>query len=133
VPVADLAYSFEVAVGRDKDPVGARDRLEDERGDGAGAFEEDRLIEHRERYIRAVGAPLDAMVGVEDVDHAHRALVRPAARVAGRLDRGAGGAVVRAVSSEDLGAAGDCPGDLDGVLVRVVAAKREQDLVDVAG
>ena len=85
-----------------------------------------------ERDLRAVGAALYAVVRVEDVDDPNRALVRPAPGVARRLDGGAGGAVVRAVPGQDLRAAGDGARDLDRVLVRVVAAEREEDLVDVA-
>src|SRR6185369_16896237 len=33
VPVADLAQALHVAVGRDEDPVGAHDGLDDDRGD----------------------------------------------------------------------------------------------------
>ena len=41
--------------------------------------------------------------------------------------------MVGAVAGDDLVAAGDRPGQLDGVLVRLRAAKGEEDLVDVPG
>ena len=58
---------------------------------------------------------------------------RPAARVAGGRDGQAGGAVVGAVAGQDLVAAGDLAGQLDGVLVGLGAAVGEEGDVQVAG
>ncbi len=56
----------------------------------------------------------------------------PAARVAGQVDRGGGGAVVRAVGGEHLRAARVQTGHADGVLDGLGAAVGEEDLVQVA-
>src|SRR5207247_6211094 len=115
--------ALEVAVGRDQDPVGARDRLDDESGDRPRALETDRLLEKVQSYLSGVRSALDAVVRVEKVDHTDRMLVRPAERVSGRLDGGAGRAVVRAIPGDDLAAARTRPSDLDSVLVGAVARR----------
>ena len=60
-------------------------------------------------------------------------LVRPATRIARRLDRRAGVAVVRAVEREHLLLARVDAGHAHGVLVGVGAAVGEEDLVEALG
>ena len=131
VAVADLAHALEVAVGRQDDPVRARDGLEDDRGDRVGALVLEDLLEVRR--ARADGARIGmaggAAVGVR-VERAHDArhprLDGPAARIAGQRDGAVRGAVVRAVARDDLVPAGDHAGELDRVLVGLGAAVREE-------
>ena len=66
-------------------------------------------------------------------DPGHRwVLVRPAAWIAGQVDRGVGGAVVRAIPRQDLLPSGERLRDPDRVLVRLRAAEREEGLLEVA-
>ncbi len=60
-------------------------------------------------------------------------LVRPPARIAGECHRAHRRAVVGAIPSEDLVAAGVVPGELDRVLDRLGTAEGEEDLVHIAG
>ena len=66
-------------------------------------------------------------------DTRHARLDGPPAWVAGERDGAVGGAVIGAVARDDLVAAGDHPGELDGVLVRLRATVREERDREVAG
>ncbi len=131
-PVAQLADALRVAVRRDQDPVGARDRLEDERRNRRRTLELDRLLELRQCNLGRVRAALYAVIRVEHVYDPTRKLVGPAARVAGGLDRAPGRPVVGAVAGQDLRPARHRASDLDRVLVGVRPGEREQHLVDVS-
>ena len=86
------------------------------------------------RLLDRLRVPLAPAVGVREADDPDEPrLVGPAARVAGEGHRPEGRAVVRAVAGEDLVAAGVMPRELDRVLVRLGAAEREEELVEVAG
>ena len=85
-------------------------------------------LRHRARLLLA---PAVRVRVADDADDAR--LVRPAARVAGQGHRAERRPVVGAVAGEDLVAAGVVAGELDGVLDRLGAAEREEDLVQVAG
>ena len=136
VLVAQLADALQVSVGRDEDAVRAGDGLEEEarRSCSAPSSWID-LLQRRERLRRR--CPIRAECRDTDSARARRRPCRarpPSAgdrRSAIMLPRG--GAVIRPVAREDLVAAGDCARDLDGVLVRLGAAEREEEHVDVAG
>ena len=73
-------------------------------------------------------------VGVRIADDPDQAgLVRPTPWIAGQGHRAHGRAVVRAISGEELVAAGRMSSDLDCVFDRLGAAQREEHLVQVAG
>ena len=132
---AELSHAFEVAVGRDQDPVRAGDGLEDERRDRLRTLELDRLLERRERRrrgLRPTRRPAVRIQHVDDPGH-RRVLVRPPTRIAGQVDRGVGGSVVRAVASQDLLPPRERLRDPDRVLVRLGAAQGEEGLLQVAG
>ena len=139
VPVADLPDAGEVARRRHHDPGGAGDGLEHDRGDGRRPLEGDDLLEVLERALALLGlgggverAAVEERA--EEVDGPGRAVVaRPAARVAGHVDREVGAAVVAAVGRQHLVAAGVQPRHAYGVLVGVGAAVGEEDVVEVAG
>ena len=140
VPVAELAHALQVARRRHEHAVGADDRLEDDRGDRAGALERDDLLEVGERALRPPARAMSAWnderygYGPEEVrDRSVGRLVRPAARVARERDRRGGAAVVAAVHREHLAPAGHGARHAHGVLVGVGAAVREEHLVEVAG
>jgi hypothetical protein len=117
-----------------EEAVGAGHRLEDEAGNRLRPLEHDDVLEIGERVAHVLpAAAAQAAPRVLDVHHAGRPrLRRPAPRVAGERDRGAGGAVVRAVARQDLVAAGELPRQLHGVLVGLGAAVGEEERVDVA-
>ncbi len=86
-----------------------------------------------QRQVGRIPAALDAVVGIEHVDHARNArLGGPAPRVAGQGDRPGGAAVIRPVAGHDLVAPGVEAGELDRVLVGLGAAVGEEEDVDVA-
>ncbi len=131
---ADLAHALDVAVRRDEDPVGAHDRLEEDRRDRVRALVADDVLEALEALGHRPRLLLAPAVGVRVADDADEAgLVRPAAGVPGQGHRPERRAVVGAVAGEHLVAAGVVPGKLDRVLDRLGAAEREEDLVQVAG
>ncbi len=134
VAVTDLAYALEVAVGRDEDAVRAHHRLEDEAGDGVAALVHDHVLELLQGSLDGLGlgpAPLVRVGRADDAGHA--GLGGPAARVAGGGDDLAGGTVVGTVARQDLLAPRVLAGQLDGVLVGLGTAVREEDDVEVAG
>ena len=112
--------------------VRADDGLHDEAGDGCGPFELNDLFEVREGLLRCVPPALDAVVGVEHVDHAGHRRLGPPARIAGRRNRAGRAAVVGTVEREDLQPARDPPRDLHRVFVGFSAAVGEEERVDVA-
>ena len=131
---AQLAHPLHVAIGRHQHAVGARHRFEDERRDRLRSLELDHFVQHRQRLLGRVPAARDAVVGIEHVHDAGNARLRgPTARIAGQCDAARRGAVVRAVPRQDLVTAGRHPRELDRVLVRLGAAIREEEDVDVAG
>ena len=132
--VADLAQALHVAVGRDEDPVRADDGLHDDRGDGLRALVHQDVLGRLQDLADRIRVLLSPAVEIRDADDARDAgLGGPAPRIAGQRDGPGGAAVVGAVADGDLVAAGEHPRDLDRVLVRLGAAVREEERVDVAG
>ena len=113
--------------------------FQDDRGDRARPLQQDRLLEMFERALRllGLGAGVELAAVQERAEEAHDAavgvVVRPAARVAGHVDRGVGAAVIRAVARQHLVAAGVQPGHPHRVLVGVGAAVGEEHLVQLTG
>ncbi len=134
VPVADLAHALQVAVGRDQDPVRADDRLQEDGRDRVRPLVLDDVLEALQALGHRPRVPLPPAVRVGVADHAvDRGLVGPAPRVAGQGVGPERRTVVAAVAGQDLRPAGEVAGELDGVLDRLRAAEREEDLVQVAG
>ena len=153
VAIADLADRREVAGRRHEDAVGAGHGLEDHGGDRLRPLVLQDLLQVRTAGGdgAVVGVPGGRVEGVSAVpvvdmpggaavrvrvEHAHdardRRLGRPAPRVAGERRGARGGAVVAAVPGDDLLAPGHPARQLDGVLVGVGAAGREQRHAEVA-
>ena len=134
VPVADLAHALQVPVGRDEDAVRAGHRLEDEGRDGLRPLELDDLLEVRECLLARCPVPR-AMPWYGSVTRMTPGMPGSAAQRRGspvRLIAPAVAAVVAAVAGEDLVTPGEEARDLDRVLVRLRAAIREEEGVDVA-
>src|SRR5258708_10206239 len=123
VLVAQLAYSFEVAVGRDENSIGPDHGFEDERSNGVWAFELDGFFDHGEGSFGGFPAALDAVVGIKHANHSGNArLSGPAARVSRERDAAGSSAMVSAVARHNLVTSGEEARDLDGVLVGLSAA-----------
>ena len=115
-------------------PLVPDDRLEEDRRDRLRALVADDVLEALEALRHGTGFGLSPAMRVRVADDPDDArLVGPAARVAGQRHRPERRPVVRAIAGEDLVAAGRVAGELDGVLDRLGAAEREEDLVHVAG
>ncbi len=138
MPVADLADRLQVPVGRRDDPVRPDDRLEDDRGDRLRPLVLEDLLEVRRAradraWVRMAGrAPVGVRVEHPD-DAGHARLDGPAAGIAGQRHGAVRRSVVGAVPGDDLVPAGVEAGELDGVLVRLRAAVREERDGEVAG
>src|SRR2546430_7298382 len=70
VPVAQIPYTLQVAIGRDQDPVRPSYRLQDEAGNGTRPLELNRLFQVAQRLLRAVHFSLRAVIGIEHVHDA---------------------------------------------------------------
>ena len=136
VAVADLAHAGQVAVRRDEDAGRARDatpaRCAAIVPGPSNATTCSRCSSARSHSCSSDSRPERRAVGVraEEVhDAGGAAVVGPAPRVAGHLDRGGRVAVVAAVGREHLVPAGVQPGHPHRVLDRVGAAVGEEHLV----
>src|SRR2546421_5723521 len=132
--VAELAQALQVAVGRNEDAGRAGYRLDEDRRDVLGALVPDHLFDMRKRLLHIAAEDRAVRVRVEEVHHAgDPGLGGPAAVVAAQRHRPLRLPVERAPLREDLVPLGEEAGDLDGVLVRLAAARREDGLRQVAG
>src|SRR5207247_10973606 len=105
-----------------------------DRSDVLGALVPDHLFDMRERLLHIAAEDRAVRVRVEEVHHAgDPGLGGPAAVVATQRHRTLRLAVERAPLREDLVPLGEQAGDLDGVLVRLAAARREDRLREIAG
>ena len=139
VLVAQGAHAFHVALGRQEDAVGARNRFHHDGGDGGGVFVCDLLFQLGQVEFRGLllGRKADGLavnVGVEEFDKARNAgFQRVAAGFAGEVSRAERRAVVAAVAAEHLPAAGCHARHFDGVLVGFRARVGEEHLGHVIG
>ena len=141
VLVADLADPLEVAVRRDEAAAGVLDRLEDHRGDGLRALEQDPLLDRvgRPERVAVVGPAVDVRVRHVAAARSERLELRAQVGDAGRGERSQRGAVVGDLAGDQLGLlavaahAVVVAGQLEGRLDRLGAAVGEEDPVEVAG
>jgi hypothetical protein len=112
VAIADLAHSGEESLGWHHDARGARDRLQDDRGERRGTLKLNEVLQALERPValfflggRVVHRAVQERT--EEVHGAGRAVVvRPAPRVAGQIDGRGRAAVIAAIRRENLEAPG---------------------------
>src|SRR5438094_1578245 len=134
VLVAELAQPLQVAVGWHENAGRAGYRLDEDRSDVLGTLVPDHLLDMGQRLLHIAAEDRAVRVRVEEVHHAgDPGLGGPAAVVAAQRHRTLRLAVERAPLREDLVPLGEEPGDLDGVLVRLAAARREDGLREIAG
>src|SRR2546430_10983070 len=118
----------------DQIPVRPGDGPQEEAGYGIRPHELNRLLQVAQRLGSRIDLSLWTVVRIEDVHYARVSnVVGPAARIAGQRDGTRGCAVIGAVARNDLVAAGDPAGHLDGVFVGLGAGEGEEHLIDVAG
>ena len=133
VAVADITQPLHVAIWRNQDPVGADDRLNDDRGNGLWSFEANDLLSLGKDLGDGAWLGSTVLVEVWDAEDArHAGLCKPATRVARGAQRSRGAAVIRAIACGDLVSACVEARDAEGVLDRFGAAVRKEEGVDIA-
>src|SRR5207245_9620799 len=109
-------------------------RLDGDRSDVLGTLVPDHLFDMGQRLLHIAAEDRAIRIRVEEVHHpGDPGLGGPAAVVATQRHRTLRLAVERAPLREDLVPLGEEAGDLDGVLVRFTAARREDRLREIAG
>ena len=139
VAIAALANTLQISIGRHENAVGADHRLENDGGDVVPALDHQHIVEVIEcalALLDIVGAMERAAICVRtpELDDArHARLARPAARVAGEVDRTAGRTVIAAVMTEHLQPIGVQPRHTHGILGCLSATVGEENHVETSG
>src|SRR5207249_7017276 len=117
VPIAQLADTLDVTVGRDEDAVRAHDRLEEDRRDRVRALVADDVLEAAQALLDRARLLLAPAMGVRVADDADEAgIVRPAAGIAGQGHRSERRPVIGPIPGENHVSTGVVAGGLCRVL-----------------
>ena len=133
VAVADITQPLHVAIWRNQDPVGADDRLNDDRCNSLWSFEANDLLSLGKDLSDGAWLGSTVLVEVWDAEDArHAGLCKPATRVARGAQRSRGTTVIRAIACRDLVPTCVKARDAEGVLDRFGTAVGEEEGVNIA-
>src|SRR6185369_15603442 len=115
-------------------PVRADNRLDDQCGNRLWSFQLQNFFRACEHVFSRVPTSLNAVIVIRNAKHSGNAwLSSPATRIARECQRARRAAVICTITRADLVSSGVKSCDTDRILVRLRAAVREEERVDIAG